>query len=412
MSVISSSSQATEYHAPNQNSAAHPALTLADIPNPSSTRVIVGMSGGVDSSVSAVLLKQAGFLVEGLFMKNWEEDDGTEYCTAMEDLADAQAVCDKIGIKLHTANFAMEYWDRVFEHFLAEYQAGRTPNPDILCNKEIKFKAFLDYALTLGADFIATGHYTRRSVNYQNDDGEIVAQLLRGLDNNKDQSYFLHAVGGDKIAKTLFPVGELEKPIVRQIAEAHDLITAKKKDSTGICFIGERRFKDFLQQYLPAKQGEIVTDDGQVIGQHDGLMYYTLGQRGGIGVGGVKNRPEEPWFVLAKDLQNNRLIVGQGHDHPMLLSNTLTAYKMDWVENRAPKAVFSDQGLRCTAKSRYRQPDQSCSVFADNEDGSQVRVVFDEPQRAVTPGQSAVFYLGEVCLGGGVISKIDAPCGL
>ncbi|WP_375138516.1 tRNA 2-thiouridine(34) synthase MnmA [Psychrobacter sp. MF31] len=370
------------------------------------------MSGGVDSSVSAVLLKQAGFLVEGLFMKNWEEDDGTEYCTAMEDLADAQAVCDKIGIKLHTANFAMEYWDRVFEHFLAEYQAGRTPNPDILCNKEIKFKAFLDFALTLGADFIATGHYTRRSVNYQNDDGEIVAQLLRGLDNNKDQSYFLHAVGGDKIAKTLFPVGELEKPIVRQIAEAHDLITAKKKDSTGICFIGERRFKDFLQQYLPAKQGDIVTDDGQVIGQHDGLMYYTLGQRGGIGVGGVKNRPEEPWFVLAKDLQNNRLIVGQGHDHPMLLSNTLTAYKMDWVENRAPKAVFSNQGLRCTAKSRYRQPDQSCSVFADNEDGSQVRVVFDEPQRAVTPGQSAVFYLGEVCLGGGVISKIDAPCGL
>lgn len=412
MSVISSSFQATENHALSQNSTAHLALTLADIPNPSSTRVIVGMSGGVDSSVSAVLLKQAGFLVEGLFMKNWEEDDGTEYCTAMEDLADAQAVCDNIGIKLHTANFAMEYWDRVFEHFLAEYQAGRTPNPDILCNKEIKFKAFLDFALTLGADFIATGHYTRRSVNYQNNNGEVVAQLLRGLDNNKDQSYFLHAVGGDKIAKTLFPVGELEKPVVRQIAEAHGLITAKKKDSTGICFIGERRFKDFLQQYLPARQGEIITDDGQVIGQHDGLMYYTLGQRGGIGVGGVKNRPEEPWFVLAKDLQNNRLIVGQGHDHPMLLSNTLTTYKMDWVENSAPSAIFSDQGLICTAKSRYRQPDQACTVFADNEDGSQVRVVFDEPQRAVTPGQSAVFYLGEVCLGGGVISKIDAPCGL
>ena len=304
---------------------ARPALTLSEIDQPQKTRVIVGMSGGVDSSVSAVLLKEAGFIVEGLFMKNWEEDDGTEYCTAMEDLADAQAVCDKIGIPLHTANFAMEYWDRVFEHFLAEYQAGRTPNPDILCNKEIKFKAFLDYALTLGADYIATGHYTRRSTNETDDKGLTTAQLLRGLDTNKDQSYFLHAVGGDKIAKTLFPVGELEKPEVRKIAEAHDLITAKKKDSTGICFIGERRFKDFLQQYLPAQNGEIVTDDGHVIGQHDGLMYYTLGQRGGIGIGGVKNRPEEPWFVLAKDLENNRLIVGQGHDHPMLQSTELTA---------------------------------------------------------------------------------------
>ena len=268
---------------------AHRPLTLADVENPSTKHVIVGMSGGVDSSVSAVLLQQAGFKVEGLFMKNWEEDDGTEYCTAMDDLADAQAVCDKIGMKLHTANFAMEYWDRVFEHFLAEYKAGRTPNPDILCNKEIKFKAFLDYALTLGADYIATGHYTRRSVNYSNADGTEVAQLLRGLDNNKDQSYFLHAVGGDKIAKTLFPVGELEKPVVRQIAEEHDLATAKKKDSTGICFIGERRFKDFLQQYLPAQKGDIITDDGHVIGQHDGLMYYTLGQRGGIGIGGVKD---------------------------------------------------------------------------------------------------------------------------
>ena len=303
----------------------HRPLRLADIDHPSSKHVIVGMSGGVDSSVSAVLLQQAGFKVEGLFMKNWEEDDGTEYCTAMDDLADAQAVCDKIGIKLHTANFAMEYWDRVFEHFLAEYKAGRTPNPDILCNKEIKFKAFLDYALTLGADYIATGHYTRRSVNYKNDDGVEVAQLLRGLDNNKDQSYFLHAVGGDKIAKTLFPVGELDKPVVRQIAEDHDLATAKKKDSTGICFIGERRFKDFLQQYLPAQKGDIITDDGHIIGTHDGLMYYTLGQRGGIGIGGVKDRPEEPWFVLAKDLDKNRLIVGQGHEHPMLMSNELQA---------------------------------------------------------------------------------------
>ena len=384
-------------------------LSLADVPNPSQTRVIVGMSGGVDSSVSAVLLQQAGFIVEGLFMKNWEEDDGTEYCTAMEDLADAQAVCDKIGIVLHTANFAMEYWDRVFEHFLAEYKAGRTPNPDILCNKEIKFKAFLDYALTLGADFIATGHYTRRSINYTNEEGMEVAQLLRGLDNNKDQSYFLHAVGGDKIAKTLFPVGELEKPEVRRIAEAHDLATAKKKDSTGICFIGERRFKDFLQQYLPAQPGDIVTDDGMVIGRHDGLMYYTLGQRGGIGIGGVKDRPDEPWFVLAKDLDANRLIVGQGHQHPMMMSQSLRAYKLDWVARVPPKEIFSEQGLRCTAQSRYRQPDQACLVKAANADGSEVYALFDEPQRAVTPGQSAVFYGQEVCLGGGVICGVDEP---
>ncbi|GAB2631268.1 tRNA 2-thiouridine(34) synthase MnmA [Psychrobacter pacificensis] len=390
---------------------AHRPLTLADVENPSTKHVIVGMSGGVDSSVSAVLLQQAGFKVEGLFMKNWEEDDGTEYCTAMDDLADAQAVCDKIGIKLHTANFAMEYWDRVFEHFLAEYKAGRTPNPDILCNKEIKFKAFLDYALTLGADYIATGHYTRRSVNYSNADGTEVAQLLRGLDNNKDQSYFLHAVGGDKIAQTLFPVGELEKPEVRRIAEEHDLVTAKKKDSTGICFIGERRFKDFLQQYLPAQKGEILTDDNKVIDTHDGLMYYTLGQRGGIGIGGVKDRPEEPWFVLAKDLEKNRLIVGQGHEHPMLMSNELKAYKLDWIDGLPPADVFSDEGLACMEKSRYRQPDQACRVFATNADGSEVRVVFDEPQRAVTPGQSAVFYIDEVCLGGGVIESIDAPCG-
>ena len=395
-----------------QNFCAHPALTLSDITNPSATRVIVGMSGGVDSSVSAVLLQKAGFIVEGLFMKNWEEDDGSEYCTAMDDLADAQSVCDKIGIKLHTANFAMEYWDRVFEHFLAEYKAGRTPNPDILCNKEIKFKAFLDYALTLGADYIATGHYTRRSVNYKNKNGIEVAQLLRGLDENKDQSYFLHAVGGDKIAKTLFPVGELEKPVVRQIAEQYDLITANKKDSTGICFIGERRFKDFLQQYLPAKAGDIVTDDGHTIGTHDGLMYYTLGQRGGIGIGGVKDRPEEPWFVLAKDLDNNRLIVGQGHAHPMMLSNELVAYKMDWVDGLPPTDIFSTEGLRCMAKSRYRQPDQACTVFAIDDKGLEVRVVFDEPQRAVTPGQSAVFYIDAVCLGGGVIESIDAPCGL
>lgn len=364
-------------------------------------RVIVGMSGGVDSSVSALLLKQAGFAVEGLFMKNWEEDDGTEYCTALTDLADAQAVADCIGIVLHTANFAAEYWDRVFEHFLAEYGAGRTPNPDILCNKEIKFRAFLDYAMTLGADYIATGHYARRSFTDVN--GK--ANLLRGLDDNKDQSYFLHAVGGDKLAKTLFPVGELPKPQVRAIAEQHGLATAHKKDSTGICFIGERRFKDFLQQYLPAKPGEIYTDDGVCIGQHDGLMYYTLGQRGGIGIGGVKDRDEAAWFVLDKDLANNRLIVGQGHDHPRLQSTALAAYQVDWVV-APPSQVFDTDGLRCTAKTRYRQPDQTCTVYADNTDASRIRVVFDTPQRAVTPGQSCVLYDGAVCLGGGVIESI------
>lgn len=369
-------------------------------------RVIVGMSGGVDSSVSAALLLEQGYQVEGLFMKNWEEDDGTEYCTAMTDLADAQAVADRLGIQLHTANFAMEYWDRVFEHFLAEYSAGRTPNPDILCNKEIKFRAFLDYAMTLGADFIATGHYCRRGQTLHNSQGEAYAELLRGVDQNKDQTYFLHAVHGREINKTLFPVGELEKPKVREIAEKLGLATATKKDSTGICFIGERRFNDFLKQYLPAKPGEIVLEDGKVIGQHYGLMYYTLGQRGGIGIGGMKDTAEGAWFVLHKDLQHNRLVVGQGHEHPLLLSTELDTQSVDWI---AGEQHIPASGLRCTAKTRYRQSDQDCTVYPHADYAQGVRVVFDTPQRAATPGQSVVFYQNEVCLGGGAIYSINAP---
>ena len=360
--------------------------------SPSATpKVIVGMSGGVDSSVSAYLLLQQGYVVEGLFMKNLEEDDGTEYCTAKEDLKDAQAVCDKLGIKLHTANFAAEYWDNVFEHFLAEYKAGRTPNPDILCNKEIKFKAFLEYAQALGADYIATGHYTRRSADTD------CAQLLKGLDPNKDQSYFLHAVNGKQIAKTLFPVGELPKPEVRRIAQEQGLATYDKKDSTGICFIGERRFKDFLQQYLPAQKGTIVTDEGKVIGEHQGLMYYTIGQRQGIGIGGVKNSAEAPWFVVSKDLVNNRLVIGQGHEHPLMMSRSLYSQKLDWVAGECPTLP-----LRCKAKTRYRQPDQDCVIYSE---GTGIRVVFEEPQRAVTAGQSVVFYSDDNCLGGGVIES-------
>ncbi len=355
--------------------------------------VIVGMSGGVDSSVSALLLMQQGYRVEGLFMKNWEEDDGTEYCTAKADLADAQAVCERLGIKLHTVNFAAEYWDSVFEHFLAEYQAGRTPNPDILCNREIKFKAFLDYALLLGADLIATGHYVRRR---DTNDGHSL--LLKGHDANKDQSYFLHAVGGAQIARTLFPVGELEKPKVREIAEAAGLATAKKKDSTGICFIGERRFSDFLKQYLPAQPGAIENTEGQVIGQHQGLMYHTIGQRQGLRIGGRKDASEAPWYVLTKDLARNVLIVGQNNDHPQLFSRALTASTIHWVN------PFKLSGpIQLTAKVRYRQPDQSCTLTYNPADGYQV--IFDTPQRAVTAGQSVVFYDGDICLGGGVIES-------
>ena len=350
------------------------------------------MSGGVDSSVAALLLLEQGYRVEGLFMKNWEEDDDANYCAASADLADAQAVCDKLGIPLHSVNFASEYWDRVFQHFLNEYRAGRTPNPDILCNKEIKFHAFLDYALTLGADRIATGHYARTRVLAEQ------TQLLRGIDDNKDQSYFLHALDASQLERVLFPVGELPKAAVREIARRHELMTHDKKDSTGICFIGERRFDTFLQRYLPAQPGLIRSESGEELGQHNGLMYYTLGQRKGLGIGGRQNAAETPWYVIDKDIDNNVLIVAQGQHHPRLYHNTLETRTIHWI-NDAHSAPAD-----CTAKIRYRQPDQSCTIEARS--GDRQIIHFADPQRAITPGQSVVFYHGEVCLGGGTIESM------
>ncbi|MEH6503836.1 MAG: tRNA 2-thiouridine(34) synthase MnmA [Cycloclasticus sp.] len=360
-----------------------------------SKKIIVGMSGGVDSSVAALRLLEQGHDVTGLFMKNWDEDDGSEYCTAKEDLDDAQQVCDKLGIELKTVNFAAEYWDNVFEDFLSEYAAGRTPNPDILCNREIKFKAFLDYATELGADCIATGHYTQVK---QEDDR---FQLIRGLDANKDQSYFLYTLGQKQLSRSLFPIGDMEKPAVRELAEKAGFVTSRKKDSTGICFIGERKFKDFLQRYLPAQPGEMQTPEGESLGKHQGLMYYTLGQRQGLGIGGVKTASEEPWYVVKKDLINNILVVAQGHDHALMQSNILNASQLSWVSGTNATSDF-----RCTAKTRYRQRDQACHVNV-NDDGSCI-VQFDEPQRAVTPGQSVVFYDNEICLGGGIIDSTSS----
>lgn len=355
--------------------------------------VVVGVSGGVDSSLSAAILKEHGMKVTALFMKNWEEDDTDSYCSAAVDREDAQKVCDTLGIELKTINFAAEYWDNVFEIFLKEYRAGRTPNPDILCNKEIKFKAFMDYAcIDLHADFIATGHYCRRSFNK----GPV--HLMRGLDRNKDQSYFLHAIDGRVLDRVLFPVGDLEKPMVRAMAASRGLATASKKDSTGICFIGEKRFHEFLSHYLPAKSGPIKTPDGTIVGQHDGLMYATIGQRKGLNIGGRSGDDDngQPWYVVDKDIPNNTLIVVQGKDNPLIYAQGLKATNETWIIN-CPTLPF-----KCTCKIRYRQPDVPCTIMRD---GNDLEVHFDVPTAAVAPGQSVVFYKDQDCLGGAVIAS-------
>jgi tRNA-specific 2-thiouridylase len=352
--------------------------------------VVLGLSGGVDSAVAGLLLKQQGYRVTGVFMKNWEEDDTDEHCSAAEDLESATQVAKLLDIPFMTVNFASEYWDRVFEYFLAEYKANRTPNPDILCNKEIKFKAFLDYALGLGADLIATGHYA--GIRHHTDNDEDIYELIKAKDDNKDQTYFLHLLDQYALSRSLFPLCDIPKPEIRRMAEEAGLPNADRKDSTGICFIGERNFKQFLSTYLPAQPGEIRSTDGEPKGTHDGLMYYTIGQRQGLGVGG----PGGPWFVVDKDVENNILIVGTGDDG-LLYSPALETLTPHWIAGHAPELPLS-----CSARIRHRQPLQACTVhLRDNG----LRVEFNEPQRAVTPGQSAVFYLGDVCLGGGIIRR-------
>jgi tRNA-specific 2-thiouridylase len=359
-------------------------------------RVVVGLSGGVDSSVAAWLLKEQGYEVVGLFMKNWEDDDDGEYCSTRQDWLDAASVADVIGIDIEAVNFAAEYRERVFAAFLAEYQAGRTPNPDVLCNAEIKFKAFLDHAIRLGAERIATGHYAR--VRELEGPAGPRWQLLRGLDASKDQSYFLHRLNQQQLSRTLFPVGELEKREVRAIAARIGLHNAGKKDSTGICFIGERPFREFLNRYLPTRPGPIVDDRGRTVGEHIGLAFYTLGQRKGIGLGGARGGSGDPWFVARKDLAANTLQVVQGHDHPWLKAGSLSAGDAHWVAGAAPPA-----GSHLSAKTRYRQSDAHCG-YQPGPTPAQFSLEFAEPQWAVTPGQSAVLYDGEVCIGGGVIA--------
>ncbi len=354
-------------------------------------KIVVGLSGGVDSAVAALLLKRQGHEVVGLFMKNWEDDDDDEYCSTREDLVDAVSVAEKVGIEVEAVNFAAEYRDRVFTSFLAEYRAGRTPNPDVLCNAEIKFRSFLDHAMALGADRIATGHYAR----IEERDGRFA--LLKGDDPAKDQSYFLHRLSQAQLSKALFPVGHLRKKAVREIALAAGLPNHAKKDSTGICFIGERPFREFLSRYLPREPGPIVTPAGERIAQHHGLMYYTLGQRQGLGIGGRRGGDGAAWYVAAKVLASNTLVVVQGHDDPRLLSLRLRAQDASWIAGVAP-----ENGARLGAKSRYRQEDSPCRL--EIAEAGEFELQFDQPQWAVTPGQSAVLYRGEECLGGGVIA--------
>lgn len=356
-------------------------------------KIIVAMSGGVDSSVCAWLLKQQGYYIEGLFMKNWEEDDNSQHCNAKKDLDDTKKVCNILGITLHTVNFAFEYWNNVFKYFLKEYELGRTPNPDILCNKEIKFKIFLDFAINnLGADYIATGHYVRR-INTLN---KIL--LLRGIDNNKDQSYFLYTLGYKQLIHCLFPIGNLYKTEVRRIATMLNLPNANKKDSTGICFIGKRKFRPFLEHYLYKKPGKIISVNGIEMGSHKGLMYYTLGQRKGIGIGGVKNSNNNPWYVVDKDLEKNFLIVAQGRNHPQLFSSGLIATELHWIEEEPLILPFY-----CTLKARYQQSDINCKLVS--KQNGLLYVVFEKYISSITPGQSVVFYSKERCLGGGVIKQ-------